>query len=309
MISVRAVDGLVATDVYGMAAYRCTRDQQHLEPIPESAGVLRCPACGHRTDETGTGTLADAFDIAHRQFGLRGDFHAWHALRELVAATPTPTTTEGVRTAFVDALREVADVDIDHNDEQQVYGEHLNHGGMSGGFVHIEWWRTKGIPLLVNRAVTRRPPATPAAAVTPAARKGGGVLSTILVWLVLLAIPAALVGGGGWLLYQRAYGTSVHATVLECDSSGTIVSGASTYRTDCIAQWTIDGRVEIGAFNGGNGTSDVGKTIDATVRNGGAYSRSLALPIVLIVLGLPFLILPVNAIRRRVRQGRSQLGQ
>ena len=62
-------------------------------------------------------------------------------------------------------------------------------------------------------------------------------------------------------------------------------------------------------LNSGNGTSDVGKTVDATVRNGVAYSRSLALPIVLIVLGLPFLILPVNAITRRVRQGRSQLGQ
>lgn len=302
--NVFSVEGLAAADEYGLGAYVCTRDRQQLEGVPDSAGVLRCPACGYRTDEPGDGMLGDGFDIAHRQFGLRGDSHAWNAMRELVVSTPTLRTAEAVRAAFVDALYQVANVDIDQTEQQQVYREYLDHGGMSGGGIHVEWWRTRGIPLLVERAITRRPAEqrTAAESVSPPRWAAGRVIGDIAIWVILLAIPAALVGGGGWLLHQRAYGTRVEATVIECDSSGTIVSGGSTFRTNCIAQWTIDGRVVVGGFNGGNGESDVGRTVDATVRDGAAYSRALILPIVLIALGLPFLTLPVLAIRRRARR-------
>ncbi len=252
--------------------------------------------------------LGDAFDIAHRQWGLRGDPHAWNAMRELVASTPTPPTADAVRAAFVDALNRVADVDIDHTDEPQVFRQHLDHGGMSGGSVNVEWWRTQGIPLLVDRAITRSP-AERLSATEPARRRHrsvGSAMSGVAVWAVVLAIPAALVGGGGWLLNQRAFGTRVEATVLECDSSGSIIRGGSTFRTDCIAEWTIDGRLVVGGFEGGNGKSDVGKTVDATVRDDVAYSRSLVLPIVLLALGLPFLMFPVIAIKQRARR-RSEL--
>ncbi len=146
------------------------------------------------------------------------------------------------------------------------------------------------------------PPATtasaaPAGAVVPRESRVIG----ILVWAVLLAIPAALVGGGGWLLYQRTAGTRIQATVLDCDLSGGRVGGSSTYRQDCTASWTIDGELVVGVFSGGNGESDVGKTVEATVRGDTAYSRSLRLPVVLIALGLPFLALPVIGIRSRLK--------
>lgn len=57
----------------------------------------------------------------------------------------------------------------------------------------------------------------------------------------------------------------------------------------------------IGSFTGGNGESDVGRTVDATVRGDTAYSRSLVLPILLVALGLPFLTVPALAIRTRLR--------
>ena len=126
----------------------------------------------------------------------------------------------------------------------------------------------------------------------------------ILVWAVLLAIPAALVGGGGWLLYQRTSGTRVQATVLDCD----LRIGKSS-RDDCTATWTIDGEVFVGVFTGGNGGSDVGKTVDATVRGDTAYSRSLVLPTILIALGLPFLALPVLSVRSRLKARSSRIRQ
>jgi hypothetical protein len=151
---------------------------------------------------------------------------------------------------------------------------------------------------LVDRAVERRPVAP-----SQAKRSIGDVAMRIAVWLILLAIPAALVGGGAWLLYQRGVGTRVEATVLSCDSSGHFRRFGSTFRTECVAEWTIDGETVVGNFEGGNGASDVGETVSATVRGDTAYSRSLVLPIVLIVLGLPFLIPVIVAIRGRIRKG------
>lgn len=120
--------------------------------------MLACPSCGHRTDEPGRGVLGDGFDILHRQWGLRGDPHVWGAIRDLVGSTPTPPTREAVRAAFVDAVRQVVEVDLDRTDESRVHRQRLDHGGMSGGMVDLDWWRTKGLPLLVERAWERRPP-------------------------------------------------------------------------------------------------------------------------------------------------------
>lgn len=283
-------------EVHRMVGYVCAADGAPLEPVGGGADVLRCPNCGHRTDRPGEGRLGDGFDVNHRQWGLRGDLQAWQAMRDLVGATPTPNDREAVRAAYVDALRRVADVDIDQTNERVVHRPHLDHGGMSGGSVDVEWWRSKGLPLLVERAVQRRP-----ALGSLSARRPGGQVIDIIVWTILLAIPAALVGGGGFLLVQRALGTPVEAKVLECHTSGAIIRGASTYRTACIAQWEIGGRLVIGGFTGGNGVSDVGSTVDATVRGGIAYSRSFGLPVLLIAMGLLFLALPVLAIRTRVR--------
>ena len=134
-------------------------------------------------------------------------------------------------------------------------------------------------------------------------KQGGGLVMGIVVWAVLLAIPAGLVGCGAWLLYQRYVGTSVQATVLACETSGNWGRYHSTIREDCVAEWTIDGHTVTGGFVAGNGASDVGKTVGATVRDGTTYSRSLVLPLLLIALGTPFLI-PVAAAVRRKFHGR-----
>lgn len=155
----RPVDGLTGTDLYGQPAFLCARDWTPLEPITGAPGVLRCAKCGHRTDASGDGVLGDGFDVLHRQWGLRGDPYAWTAVRDLVGALPTPPDRDAIRATYVDALRRVADVDLDGVEDAVVHRAHLDHGGMSGGALDLVWWRTKGIPLLVDRAAARRPPA------------------------------------------------------------------------------------------------------------------------------------------------------
>ena len=239
----------------------------------------------------GPGYLMTRSTSGHRQWGLRGDPHVWAALHEETAVVPTPADTAGIRKAFVEAMRRVADVDLDADGHEPVQREKFAHGGMSSGMVDLDWWRTNGLPLLVERAAARRPASRP--------QHGGGLMG-LGVWALILVIPVSLVGGGTWLLYQRYAGTSVQATVLACETSGNWARYGSTVREECVAEWTLDGRTVTGGFVAGNGTSDVGKTVDATVRNGTAYSRSLGLPLLLLGLGLPFLIPVVVALRKKV---------
>lgn len=278
----------------------CAADRRALERIADRPSVFACPACGHRTDTPGEGVLGDAFDLLHRQWGMRGDTHLWWAVRDLVATTPTPPTRDEVRAAFVEAIRQAADIDIDHEEGPYVRREHLDHGGMSGGMVHVGWWRNKGLPLLVDRAVTRRP-------ASGATEKGAGTSHTLLsrvvltvMMLILVAVPVAMVGGGAFLLYQAAWGTRVEVTVLSCDVSGGVFGGAATYRSDCVAEWVIDGRTVVGDFVGGE--PDAGTTLTATVRGDTAYHRSIVLPIVLLVLGLPFVVLIGHSLASRRRR-------
>jgi len=144
-----------AIDQFGFHAFDCTVDGSAME-VGED-GVLACRGGTHRADARGAGVLDDGFDIRHRQWGLRGDPHVWSKLRQETAAVPTPADTAGIRQAFVEALRRVADVDLDGDEQGPVRRDEFGHGGMSSGLVDLGWWRTKGLPLLVERAAARRP--------------------------------------------------------------------------------------------------------------------------------------------------------
>jgi hypothetical protein len=118
-------------------------------------------------------------------------------------------------------------------------------------------------------------------------RKRGGVGGTIVMLVVTLALTAGVLGGGIWLLVQRETGTRTQAHVGSCTLGGTVKSRT----VDCQGSWTVGGsladggHVVVGTIQGVD-QGDVGKTVDVTIRNGTAYSRGVALPIVLIVLGL-----------------------
>lgn len=134
------------------SAYCCGTDGAFLELVAEDPRVHACPTCGRRTDTPGSGTLADGFDVVHRQWGLRGDPHVWRAMRDRLADVPTPGGADAVRAAYVGTFDQIVGVDLDREPEPRVFRKELDHGGMSGGHVDLEWWRTKGLPLLVERA-------------------------------------------------------------------------------------------------------------------------------------------------------------
>ena len=118
--------------------------------------------------------------------------------------------------------------------------------------------------------------------------------------VVIMLIPFVLIGAGGWLLAQRQFGEKVEAEVLTCDFDINYKTSAQY----CTARWTQDGVEHIGPIHA-SGDQEVGKTITATERDGELYSRSLALPLILLGLGLPFSYFPFAWVRRRFRSGKA----
>lgn len=149
----RAARRMASTGDDRIPLYQCARDQAEME-LDE--GVAVCPACGLRDDTPGDGVLGDAFDIAPRPWRSREDPYLWRAVGDRLAATPTPTHADDVRTRVADGFRAVTGVDVDAPDDS-VYLIDFDRGGFGGGVVDLRWWREQAIPLVVDRALTRRP--------------------------------------------------------------------------------------------------------------------------------------------------------
>jgi hypothetical protein len=113
-------------------------------------------------------------------------------------------------------------------------------------------------------------------------------------------LAALFFGPAAFLLVQRQTGERAVATVRECRAFGT----GRRQRWHCTGTWIVGGplteggHVIFGTIDGVD-KSDVGKTIEVTLRGDTAYSRGLALPILLIGLGLVPAILLLGRFRRR----------
>jgi hypothetical protein len=127
---------------------------------------------------------------------------------------------------------------------------------------------------------------------------------------IMLVVALACVGGGVFLIVERETGTRAKAKVTECVESGRRFS----HRTNCTGTWVVGGslvrgggHVVVGTIEGAE-SSDVGKTIDVTVSGDLAYSRSLVLPILLLVLGLLVALVATLSSLALIKAGRRDGG-
>lgn len=106
-------------------------------------------------------------------------------------------------------------------------------------------------------------------------------VSDFLVRAMIMALPLAVVGAGVYYLSQQLTGTPGTATVKECHLTGT----RATRGYVCTGTWAVNGKaVGSGTINGAV-SGDQGKRLDIAIRDGAAYTTSLATPIMLIALG------------------------
>ena len=90
-----------------------------------------------------------------------------------------------------------------------------------------------------------------------------------------------MAGGGIYYLAQQLAGSLGTATVEECHLTGT----RATRGTVCTGTWVGDGgAVGSGTVNGAV-SGDEGKRLEVRIRDGAAYTTSLATPVTLLALG------------------------
>jgi hypothetical protein len=131
--------------------------------------------------------------------------------------------------------------------------------------------------------------------------------ATITLVVVAVVIAAVMIGSGIFLLVQRQTGPRASATVADC-----VRTGSGRYAsTHCTGSWVVGGslleggHVVVGTIDGAE-MSDVGKTLDVTLRGDTAYTRGLALPLLLLGLGLVIVGAGVLRIRALLRPHRAR---
>ena len=95
--------------------------------------------------------VAGLFDGEPAQWGMRGDPHAWRAIRDRLEGVALPESVEELERLLRGAFHEVVGVDLTQDPAPSVFREEFAHGGMSSGMVNLDTWRTRLMPMLVDR--------------------------------------------------------------------------------------------------------------------------------------------------------------
>jgi len=95
-------------------------------------------------------TVAYFFEKEPPQWGVRGDPHLWYEMREHFSETPIPATADELISLIEAAFEQLTEHPITEQ-EKYIRIKRLDHGGMSGGMVSLEFWRDKFIPLFRER--------------------------------------------------------------------------------------------------------------------------------------------------------------
>lgn len=93
--------------------------------------------------------VADLFDPAPSQWGLRGDLFLWLEMRHALSHTALPATADALAGIVQGAHAAITGAQLVV--DQDVWVPHLARGGMSSGMVSGEFWCCRAIPTLQQR--------------------------------------------------------------------------------------------------------------------------------------------------------------
>jgi hypothetical protein len=119
--------------------------------------------------------------------------------------------------------------------------------------------------------------------------------------VLVVVMSAGFIGGGIFMLVVQRTGERTTATVSDCVHrrsgkattdycTGTWVEGGSVFAGGRVVRGTIDGA----------GPGDIGEKVDVRLSGGRAYTTSLRLPIILLVIGLLFAVFGGREIRKQL---------
>jgi len=97
-------------------------------------------------------TITELFEPRPGQWGLRGDPFLWDEMAMRFADLPLPATADDLRALLAEAYARLTGQALEHDDNVRI--ERYGTGGMSGGLVSPDYWKTQAIPLLLERYQT-----------------------------------------------------------------------------------------------------------------------------------------------------------
>tara|TARA_R110002124_G_scaffold122242_4_gene280770 strand:+ start:1457 stop:1768 length:312 start_codon:yes stop_codon:yes gene_type:complete len=93
--------------------------------------------------------LGDLFADEPPSWGLRGDPYLWRTMAAEFAQVEMPRDVADLYQQLKATFSKLTGKDFETCGAVKV--KQFRHGGMSGGVVSGEFWRTKGFPLLIGR--------------------------------------------------------------------------------------------------------------------------------------------------------------
>lgn len=94
--------------------------------------------------------ISELFDKTPEQWGLRGDPVLWDKMKELLSESDLPDSKEKLIEVLNSSFEEITGHSL--NEKDDFYIESLSTGGISSGYVSLEFWNTIAIPLLIEKS-------------------------------------------------------------------------------------------------------------------------------------------------------------
>lgn len=92
----------------------------------------------------------ELFEPEPKTWGLRGDPYLWQEIKKRLGEKEIPINQEEIQREIIHLCLDVFNINL--NTDNEIFIKDFDKGGMSSGWICCEWWREKGIPLLLSRS-------------------------------------------------------------------------------------------------------------------------------------------------------------
>lgn len=99
-------------------------------------------------------SISALFSPEPSRWGLRGDPYLWSEMAEQFQGVPFPETSLELCSVLEDAFLRLTGHPVTYPKHFRV--DRYAHGGMSSGGIATEFWRERGIPLLLSRFMAQQ---------------------------------------------------------------------------------------------------------------------------------------------------------
>lgn len=95
--------------------------------------------------------ISDLFEEKPCQWGLRGDPYLWNEMIQFIGEFKIPDTEEQLISLIESTFEQLTGSELSSTND--IHIERYSHGGMSSGYVCLEFWREKALPMFRERYI------------------------------------------------------------------------------------------------------------------------------------------------------------